>query len=153
MTVYTGTTGNDTYLFAKGAGTDTIYDYDSISGNTDTVQFSDVLSTEISALTRTGYDLVLQYGATDKLTISYYFLGISYQVEQFKFSDAVTWNDAYIKAHVITNGTAASDFIIGDNDGTNRIFGLDGNDYLSGGALADQIDGGLGDDTLYGNAG
>lgn len=65
----------------------------------------------------------------------------------------MTWSYSDIAAKAITNGTVGNDNISGYNDGTNRIFGLDGNDILSGGALNDQIDGGKGADTLYGGNG
>ena len=65
----------------------------------------------------------------------------------------VTWDEAAIKSRVITNGDTSANSISGYNDGTNRIYGLDGNDYLYGGALADTLDGGIGDDNLSGNAG
>ncbi|MBT9540372.1 calcium-binding protein, partial [Thiobacillus sp.] len=76
-----------------------------------------------------------------------------YKIEQIKFSDGVTWDQAAIMARVITNGTAGNDGITGYNDGTNRIYGLDGSDNLTGGALNDLIDGGTGTDTLNGNTG
>ncbi len=152
--ILNGGTGNDTYLFATGAGVDLINDYDTTAGNSDVVQFSNVASTALTALERKGDDLVLKYGSADQISVANYFNGnTGYKVEQFKFSDGVTWDEAAIKARVITNGTAGNDSISGYDDGTNRIFGLDGNDYLYGGALADQIDGGIGNDSLNGNAG
>ena len=65
----------------------------------------------------------------------------------------MVWTDAQIKELVITNGTAGTDSISGYSDGANRIYGLDGNDTLSGGALSDLLDGGNGDDALHGKAG
>jgi Ca2+-binding RTX toxin-like protein len=144
--------GSDTYLLAKGAGYDTIYDYD-YNANSDTVQFSDVASSDVTSVLRMGNHLYLQYGETDRVTVSNYFMGDNYEVERFVFSDGVTWTEADIKARVITNGTAGNDSISGYNDGENRIFGLDGSDTLSGGVLNDQIDGGNGADTLNGGAG
>ncbi len=150
-----GDVGNDTYLLALGSGVDTITDYDTTAGNSDVVQFSNVASTALTALERSGNHLVIKYGTADQLTVNEYFNSgyPGYKIEQFKFSDGVTWDEAAIKARVITNGTVNGDSISGYNDGTNRIFGLDGNDYLYGGALADQIDGGIGNDSLNGNAG
>ncbi len=152
--ILNGGTGNDTYLFAIGSGVDIITDYDTTVGNSDVVKFNNVASTALTALERKGDDLVLKYGTADQISVAYYFNGnTGFKVEQFKFSDGVTWDEAAIKARVITNGTVGNDSISGYNDGTNRIFGLDGNDYLYGGALADQIDGGIGNDTLNGNDG
>ncbi|MRT54496.1 hemolysin [Xylella fastidiosa subsp. multiplex] len=148
-----GGTGNDTYRFAIGAGVDRIEDSDSTPGNTDVVRFADVASTALTALERKDNDLVIKYGTGDQLTISNYFYSAEYKVEQFTFSDGVTWDEAAIKARVITNGDASNNYLRGYNDGSNRIYGLDGNDTIYGGALADILDGGHSDDTLIGNAG
>ncbi len=148
-----GGKGNDTYIFSKGDGTDTIDDNDATVGNLDTVEFTNVASAEVTALLRVNNDLVLNYGASDSVRVSSYFTGTSQQIEQFKFSNGVTWTDANIKATVITNGTSSIDHINGYNGGTNRIYGLDGNDYLYGGNQADLIDGGAGADSMAGGLG
>ncbi len=110
-------------------------------------------STEVTSLQRSGNNLFLYYGASDRVMISNYFSSNAYEVERFVFSDGVTWTETDIRALVQTLGTTASDSITGYNDGENRIFGLDGNDTLTGGALNDQIDGGNGADTLNGDDG
>ena len=74
----------------------------------------------------------------------------SYKVEQFTFSDGVSWNEATIKARVTTVRTTTGDRITGYNDGTNRMYGFDGNDSFIGGALADLIDGGNGNERSMG---
>jgi Ca2+-binding RTX toxin-like protein len=150
-----GGVGNDVYLLAKGAGIDTISDYDTTVGNSDVVQFVDVKSTEVTSMECVGDNLVIKYGAADQVSIIDYF-STSYpgsKVEQFKFSDGVTWDDAFIKATVTITGDAAVNTLYGRNDITNRMFGLDGNDTLNGGALADVLNGGNGDDILNGAAG
>ncbi len=147
-TLYGGT-GNDTYIFAIGAGIDRISDYDTTVGNSDVVQFTDVKSTELSSLERQQDKLILNYGSIDQLTVAYFFNNVAYKVEQFKFSDGVVWDEAAIKAKVITNGTAGDDVISGYNDGPNQIFGLAGNDTLYGGAGNDILLGGDGNDKLW----
>ena len=150
-----GGTGNDTYVIARGDGVDTISDYDPTAGNTDVVQFTDVASTELASLERKGDHLVLKYGASDQLTLKdYFYTGSSgYKVEQFSFSDGVNWDEAAVKARVMTSGSMTNDYIAGYADGSNRIYGFDGNDYLAGGSRGDLIDGGDGIDTLTGGAG
>ncbi|HHW4669316.1 MAG TPA: calcium-binding protein, partial [Xylella fastidiosa subsp. multiplex] len=150
-----GGTGNDTYRFAIGAGVDRIEDSDSTPGNTDVVRFADVASTALTALERKDNDLVIKYGTGDQLTISNYFPpGFSdAKIEQFMFSDGVTWDEAAIKSRVISNGDASNNTIIGYNDGSNRIYGLDGNDEIYGGALDDMLYGGAGNDMLSGGKG
>jgi|CXWL01.1.fsa_nt_gi Ca2+-binding RTX toxin-like protein len=147
--------GNDTYTFAVGTGVDHINDYDTTVGNTDVATFTGVASTGVTALERQGNGLVLKYGASDQVIVDGYFNASfpGYKVEQFKFSNGVTWDEAAIKAKVITVGTTSGDSITGYNDGTNRIYGFDGNDSLTGGALADFIDGGNGNDGINGQAG
>ena len=147
-----GEGGNDTYVLAKGAGVDRITDYDTTVDNVDVVHFLDVASGEVTALERNGSDLILKYGATDQLTVSSYFnADPGYKIEQFEFSDGVTWDK---EAIVITaTGSAGSDSIAGYSDSKNQIYGLDGNDYLTGGAQADTLDGGAGNDTVLGSEG
>ena len=150
-----GSTGNDTYVFARGDGVDIINDYDTMSGNTDVAQFTNVASTQVTSLERKGNNLVLKYAEADQLTVQGYFdpnyLGC--RIERFSFRDGVSWDDAAIKARVITNGSTWNDYLFGYDDGANRIDGLDGNDYLWGGEKDDIIDGGADDDTLYGYGG
>jgi Ca2+-binding RTX toxin-like protein len=148
-----GGAGGDTYKFAVGSGVDTISDWEATAGNTDVVEFSNVASTELTALERKGNDLMLSYGTSDQVIVSGYFASATYQIEQFKFSDGVTWDGAAIKARVITNGDTGNNYITGYADGSNAIYGWDGNDTLLGGAQSDTIDGGNGADTLYGGAG
>ena len=148
-----GGTGNDTFVFAKGAGVDRISDSDSTVGNIDVVSFTDVKSTEVTSIERLGDSLVIKYGTGDQLTVENQFTSDTYEIEQIKFSDGVTWNEAAIKSRVITNGDASANSISGYTDGSNRIYGLDGNDYLYGAGFSDTLDGGAGDDWMSGAAG
>lgn len=150
-----GGTGNDTYMFSVESGIDTISDYDTTAGNTDVIQFADVASTGLTSMERQGNYLVLTYGSSDKVSVNEYFNTSypGYRIEQILFSDGVMWDEAAVKAQVITMGTANGETITGYDDGTNRIYGLGGNDTLYGGAMNDLIDGGEGNDSLNGNAG
>lgn len=150
-----GGLGNDTYVCAVGDGIDQITDYDTTTGNVDRVTFTGVSSTALRGIERQGYDLVVKYGTSDQVRIEEYF-NISfpgYKVERFTFSDGVTWGEATIKSKATTLGTAAGDSLMGYNDGTNRIYGLTGNDHITGGGLADVLDGGSGDDLIRGGSG
>ena len=149
-----GGVGNDIYKFAKGSGVDRISDYDTTAGNNDVVEFVDVKSTEITALERDRYDLILKYGTADQITVANYFSSADNMIEQFKFSDGVMWDNSIINARaVLSPATENDDVIVGFDDRANSIFGLGGRDYLYGGALADLLDGGTGDDVLEGGAG
>ena len=147
-----GEQGNDTYIFAKGSGLDRVSDCDTTVGNIDVVRFVDVTSDEMAPLERKGNDLVLKFGVADQLTVSNYFNAApGYKIEQFEFSDGVIWDE---EAIVITAmGSSGNNSITGYSDSKNDIYGLAGNDYLIGGALADTIDGGTGNDTLLGSDG
>jgi hypothetical protein len=67
--------GNDTYLFGRGDGQDTVIDGDDTAGNTDTLSFKDgVLPADVK-LTRADDDLVLAIrGTNDQVTIKNYFI-------------------------------------------------------------------------------
>jgi len=139
-----GGTGNDLYKFAVGSGIDTISEYDTTVGNIDIAQFSNLASTAVPSIERKAGDLLMGYGTTDQLTVSNYFSGAAYQIEQFKFSDAVTWSQTEIKARVLTNGDAGNNYLSSLNDGGNRLYGLGGNDMLYGGAGNDYLSGDIG---------
>ncbi|MGB4347843.1 MAG: calcium-binding protein [Burkholderiaceae bacterium] len=146
--VVDGGSGNDTYLI-RGGGNDRL----SEGGGFDTVQLIDVASTDIKGIQRFRDDLIFSYGISDQLTISNFFAYTNYRIEQFNFADGVNWDDAAIKAWVMTVGTAGTDTINGYNEGSNRIFGFDGDDTIAGGAKDDVLDGGNGRDSLNGYAG
>ncbi|MFN5938855.1 MAG: calcium-binding protein, partial [Polaromonas sp.] len=157
-----GGLGNDTYRFAVGAGVDFISEYDNTAGNTDVVTFAGVASTAITSLQRNAYTgLVIKYGTSDELTVDKYFESAGYRIEQFKFSDGVTWDEAAIRSRIITVGGAGNDTLYGDagNDtldggaGNDTLYGGAGNDTLDGGEGDDYLDGGAGNDTLKGDAG
>jgi Ca2+-binding RTX toxin-like protein len=97
---------------------------------------------------------VLKYGVSDQLTVTdYFYISVPLKIEQFQFSDGVTWNIADLLARVNTIGTDSADSINGYTAGSNRIYGLGGNDALTGYERDDLLDGGTGNDTLIGGDG
>ncbi|QDX79884.1 hypothetical protein B9N43_00545 [Denitratisoma sp. DHT3] len=156
-----GEGGNDTYRFGAGAGQDRIVDFDATAGNVDTVQIADgVLPADIT-VSRDYYNLYLSVnGGADRLTISNWFQGDTYRVEQVVFGDGTVWDTAQLIAMANTptagddviDGMAGNDILDGLS-GNDRISGLAGDDVLSGGEGQDQIFGGAGNDTLSGGAG
>nr|MDA8124879.1 hypothetical protein [Deltaproteobacteria bacterium] len=146
--------GNDTYLFGRGSGQDTILDWDFTVGNTDTVLLAaDITSADVS-LVRIYDDLVLLLnGTSDSLIVSHWFNGDAgtYQVERIQFADGTAWGTADIKQMVL-QGTSGDDVITGYE--TSDVFqGMAGNDYLYGRAGDDTLEGGAGNDHLYGETG
>jgi Ca2+-binding RTX toxin-like protein len=128
---------NDTYLFAKGAGQDTINDYDPTAGNIDTVRMVGLLPSQISyAREVDSYgnptsDLVIKVKDTnDSLRIKNYYASPAYKIEKLTFDD----------------GTVLDNFVTGSN-GNDTLTGTTGNDLLDGGAGNDLLVGGTGNDT------
>ncbi|MBP9714083.1 MAG: calcium-binding protein, partial [Sterolibacterium sp.] len=178
--VLDGGTGNDTYVLRKGSGADVIQNYDWIDGRVDTIEFVDVVSTEVTVLQCYGGDLVIEYGAGgDRVTVSGLFNSPDYAVQQIKFSNNVTYmvaellesqpimltdeNDSLnlnsYRAHVMAGagddtvwGCSGNDTLDGEG-GDDALIGDSGNDILNGGAGNDVLDGGDGNDTYVFNLG
>ncbi len=152
-----GGLGNDTYLFKKGDGTDVIYDRDTVVGNSDVISFADVKSSELISISRTSRNsLVVQYGASDSVEVTGFFLPTSsaaYQTEKITFSDGVTWSLPDIIQKSVYSGTLGNDNMTSYTNGVNQIDGGDGDDTLTGAGYADTLSGGLGRDSLIGGAG
>ncbi|WP_166879990.1 calcium-binding protein [Massilia mucilaginosa] len=150
-----GSGGSDVFVFSKGDGADRIEVSPDSASAVNTVEFSDVKSDELHSLVRMGDNLVLNYGAGDQVTIVKHFSGSyrSYAIDQIRFSNGVTWDEAGILDKVVTPGTAGADALTGIDYGTNRIDGFAGKDTLTGGALSDVLQGGADDDVLKGQGG
>lgn len=93
-----GGLGNDTYWLGRGHGIDTITENDATVGNTDVARFDAGIATDQLWFTQTGNNLdVSIIGTTDKFTISNWYLGNQYHVEQFKTSDGKTLLDSQVQ--------------------------------------------------------
>ncbi len=150
-----GGDGNDVYLFGRGAGQDTIVNYELTAGKVDAIQFAaDVLPADV-ALSRLGDSLVLSInGSTDTLTVSAYFSTDAtgpYKIEQIKFADGTVWDVNAVKVLAVT-GTAGADTLTGYAT-ADTLNGQGGNDILYGRAGDDLLFGEAGNDTLYGDVG
>ncbi len=148
-----GGTGDDTYRFSKGDGVDKIFESDATTGVIDTIEFTDVESSEIAQVEHSGDDLIIRYGSGDAITVSGHYLTstTSRRIERIKFSDGVEWALADLAKRVV--GTNGNDSFGGYSNVENVIRGLAGNDTLGGGDVHDELFGGDGDDTLNGNSG
>jgi Ca2+-binding RTX toxin-like protein len=158
-----GGLGNDTYIFARGDGADRIQDQDALAGDFDTLQFSDIVSSEIVA-SRSGADLILTVGtSSDSIRIQDWFTDAQYQLEAISFADFVTWDVGAVQSLFLPHGTPGNDVLTGGSgndefhggdgddildggDGNDLLFGDWGNDILLGGNGADSLFGGMGDD-------
>ncbi len=80
-----GGAGGDTYVLGRGYGSDSVYDYDLTPGVVDTALFDGDISAEQLWFRRVGSSLeVSVIGTTDKLSISGWYSGSVYRIEQFK---------------------------------------------------------------------
>jgi Ca2+-binding RTX toxin-like protein len=80
-----GGTGNDTYLFGRGYGSETIQENDASSGNTDAAQFLAGIAADQLWFRHVASALEVSIiGTSDKLTVSNWYSGAAYHVEQFK---------------------------------------------------------------------
>ena len=140
-----GDTGNDTYIFGVGYGTDSITDWDSTVGNIDTVSFAAGIAPSSVTVKRNSNNLEVTVGASDKLVIQNFFSSDAYKIEQFTFDDDTTWSVADIKEKVrYLTGTSGADSISGYIDQENVIDGGAGNDLLYGVARSDTYIFGIG---------
>jgi Ca2+-binding RTX toxin-like protein len=163
---YTPGNGNDSYWFGKGDGTDTVFDYDSTTGNIDTLRFKAGVMASDVVMTRpltngANNDLLLTIANTgDSIRIQEWFTGSEYRVEQAVFDDGTVWNASKLQTAMII-GTIGNDVFTGGSgddsydgvDGNDTLYGNGGNDALSGGNGSDLLNGGSGNDTLSGGAG
>ena len=145
-----GGIGNDTYIFNLGDGIDTVNDYDTTAGNLDSLNLGTGLTIANTVFARTGNDLTLTWGA-DSVKVQNYFSSANNRIENIEFADGTKWGVADIAQR--QNGTTNPDNFTGLSDFANKMFGLAGNDSLSGGNKDDVIDGGLGNDSLNGGLG
>ncbi|MEW5747042.1 MAG: calcium-binding protein, partial [Nitrospirota bacterium] len=81
-----GSLGNDTYKFALGSGIDTIYDYDTTVGNTDTVAISANPLDLIFARNGSNLDITIN-STTDRITVQNWYSTTGYQTEVFHTAD------------------------------------------------------------------
>ena len=93
-----GGSGNDTYLFGRGDGADRLYDYDSRAGNVDVLKFGDDIKADQLWFRRVNSDLEISVvGSTDKTTISNWYSGSAYRVEQFATADGKVLIDSQVE--------------------------------------------------------
>ena len=169
-----GGTGDDTYIFNKGDGEDYIVE----GGGIDVIQFGEGISPEDviakHVIAPSGYsqryNLELSIkNSSDKITVeshfgyydgSYFSSNPGFRdmpdqvVEKVTFADGTIWSQdkIYQMVHKVT-GTDGDDHLAAFDKGAVEYHGLEGNDYLYGGAGDDKLYGDSGRDDLYGGDG
>jgi len=88
--VLNGGRGNDRYLFDKGWGQDTVYDYDTTTGNMDTLVFGEGIAPDDLIFSRSGNDLIIRRnGSEDQITVQRWYSGWQYQTEILEAGDGM----------------------------------------------------------------
>ncbi|MDB0511579.1 calcium-binding protein, partial [Ralstonia solanacearum] len=96
-----GEGGSDTYVFNSGWGQDTINNYDTTSGRSDTITFGTGIATDQLWFRRVNGDLeVSLIGSTDKTTLSNWYAGSVYHVDQFTTADGKRLSDTQVDSLV-----------------------------------------------------
>lgn len=111
-----GGLGNDVYLFGRGAGRDTVYDYDTTAGSTDVIRLAaDVLPSDVVVWRGTN-DLYLSIGAVtgseDRIAITNWFKNTANRIERIEFADGTVWGTAVLGSAPIL-GTANAETLYG----------------------------------------
>jgi Ca2+-binding RTX toxin-like protein len=80
-----GDIGNDTYRFARGDGSDTIFENDATVGNKDILKFTSGVTDDQLWFKQVGNNLEISViGTTDKVTVDSWFLGSARHVESIQ---------------------------------------------------------------------
>ena len=144
--------GDDTYLYTTGSGNDAIFDY---YGN-NTIDFGALSSTDVEfGISHYAGDdgIIMTINNTGEiLRIQNWFAGDEYKIQNFQFADT-TLTASQVQDLIgpnVINGTEGDDELYGPYSLGVAINGLGGNDLLCGGDNSDTLNGGLGEDTLYG---
>lgn len=169
-----GGMGDDTYIFNRGDGSDYIVE----SNGVDTIKFGEGIKPEDvrvkCVIAPSGYsqyyNLELSIkNSNDSITIegqfgyydgSYFSSNPRFRdmpervIEKIVFADGTVWtqDNIYHMTHKIT-GTDGDDHLAAFDKGAVEYHGLEGNDYLYGGAGDDKLYGDSGRDDLYGGDG
>ncbi|WP_107496286.1 calcium-binding protein [Thalassobius sp. I31.1] len=148
--------GNDTYVWSKGDGNDTIFDDSNSMLETDRLKLVDVTSNDVrlERLQGSMHTRIVIVSTGEVITDQYrhWSANEGNGLEEIEFSDGVVWSLEDILAQTVTEGTTGNNTLSGYGNRDN-LYGLDGNDTLNGKGGDDVLIGGLGNDTLTGGAG
>ncbi|MFM8331841.1 MAG: calcium-binding protein [Candidatus Methylumidiphilus sp.] len=92
-----GGQGGDTYQFGRGLGKDSISDYDTTAGATDTLSIGAEVTESQLWFRKVGNDLEMRIiGTSDRATVKDWYLGEDYHIEEFKLADGSTLLDSQV---------------------------------------------------------
>lgn len=99
--VLRGDAGSDTYLFGRGDGRDLISNYDAGVGSVDTLLFGENIPVEALWFRQNGNGLeVSVLGGSERVTVSSWYSGSAYHLDQFKSADGKTLLDSQVQSLV-----------------------------------------------------
>jgi len=158
-----GDSGNDTYVFGRGDGNDSIHNVDPALGRTDRLKLEGINPGDIRVERVNGNDLIVVItDSGESIRVRNYFVDDASKIDLIEFAGGVTWNRATMTSNLAVTGTAGDDILIAPDNSDSRLYGLagndtltgnGGNDLLDGGEGSDSLDGGTGNDTMLGGAG
>ncbi|MCL6063872.1 iron-regulated protein FrpC, partial [Neisseria meningitidis] len=159
-----GGSGSDTYVFGKGFGQDTVYNYDYATGRKDIIRFTDGITADMLTFTREGNHLLIKAkDGSGQVTVQSYFQNDgsgAYRIDEIHFDNGKVLDVATVKK-LVQQSTDGSDRLYAYQSGStlngglgdDYLYGADGNDLLNGDAGNDSIYSGNGNDTLDGGEG
>ncbi|MGB9988709.1 calcium-binding protein [Massilia sp. SM-13] len=158
----TGSTGggNDVYRFSAGDGQDRVVATDTTAGVVKALEFLYINHDQLSGLSRTATDLLIDYGSGDRVTVAGFFGLVSNEFQLVQFADTSLTIDqllAYYDISLTASGDNMTFTAHGEHiqagAGNDTITAGAGDDIVYGDLGADALTGGLGHDTLYGGDG
>ncbi|MFZ3086872.1 MAG: putative Ig domain-containing protein [Methylotenera sp.] len=129
-----GGLGNDTYVYYSGEGADAVID----TGGWDTLKLADLLPGDVQLMAE-GADLIVSLNDGTELRMVGVRANPDNTVEAIEFADGTLWGENEIAAYTFQKPTTGGDTVYG-TERDDRIDGLGGGDFVSGGA---------GDDSYY----
>ena len=121
-----GNASSDLYLFAVGDGVDTIFDSSAGQVSVDEIRFGAGVTLANSKVSRTGFNLVFEYGVADRIVITNWFYNSDNKIEIFRFGDGSSKTGAEMEARITL-------YIDDDCDGYTELQGDcdDGDDSIN----------------------
>nr|WP_319515071.1 calcium-binding protein [uncultured Cohaesibacter sp.] len=137
-----GREGSDIYVFGYGYGHDTAFDEvtDVLSGETDTIKFTNVSSIdELSLSVLNGSDLMISLSDGSSLRVIEAFDARFFfnRIEQFEFSDGSIMSSEDIRSEMIHRQASSGNDVIVGYELSETIAGGAGNDFIDGGGYDD----------------
>jgi Ca2+-binding RTX toxin-like protein len=145
-----GNDGIDTYYFNRGDGHDTVIDFG--PERNDRFVFGPGIGLTDLHLIREAYDLTLDLGGGDQLTVRDWFREAwqaNYEIEYFQFADGLYSASQVLSAAPMIALPTEDDDVFNTGAGNDTIHALGGNDTITDKGGSNVIDGGVGNDWIW----